>query len=45
MASRTKQRSTTSPEYEQAFPDWVYQVPGILLIAAGFGGLVFLTFA
>jgi len=30
-------------EYVEMFPDWVYQIPGIVLIAVGFGGIVYLS--
>jgi hypothetical protein len=43
MASKVTNQSTDSDEYVEMFPAWVYQIPGILLIAAGFGGVVYLS--
>jgi hypothetical protein len=43
MAKKSPQPTTTADEYEQMFPNWVYQVPGFVLIVAGFGGIAFLT--
>lgn len=43
MASKTKQSPTSGTEYAQQFPNWVYQVPGALLILVGFGTFVFLS--
>lgn len=45
MAQKTGRTPTADAEYEQLFPDWVYQVPGFLLILLGFGGVLFVTFA
>jgi hypothetical protein len=35
----------TDEEYEQLFADWVYYIPGALLIAVGFGTIAFLALA
>lgn len=43
MASETRRAATGDGEYAQRFPNWVYQVPGILLIVGGFGGLAFMA--
>lgn len=45
MATETAQKQTTDDAYEQMFPDWVYQVPGLLLMVGGFGSLIFMTLA
>ena len=37
-------QSTGADEYVEMFPGWVYQIPGALLIAIGFGGIVYLSF-
>lgn len=42
MASKTAQQ-TAADEYEQLFADWVYQVPGLILMLGGFGALAFVT--
>ncbi|MEF8857131.1 MAG: hypothetical protein V5A16_06890 [Haloplanus sp.] len=44
MASSTKQPVTADGEYAQMFPDWVYRIPGVVLMTLGFGGILFLTF-
>ncbi|RMB12551.1 hypothetical protein [Haloplanus aerogenes] len=41
MASK-ETRPTTADELDM-FPDWVYQIPGLILIALGFGGVVYLS--
>jgi|GEM_PF-5379823 len=41
MASKVTQETTD--EYVEMFPDWVYQIPGLVLIAAGFGGVAYLS--
>jgi hypothetical protein len=43
MATKTDSRAPADGEYEQAVPDWVYQVPGLVLMIGGFGGIAFLT--
>ncbi|MFB6148669.1 MAG: hypothetical protein ABEJ48_03300 [Halobacteriales archaeon] len=43
MATKTTRQSDTVDEYDQMFADWVYQVPGVVLIAMGFGGMTLLT--
>lgn len=43
MATKTDRRTPAGGEYEQAFPNWVYQVPGFVLMVGGFGGLAYLT--
>jgi hypothetical protein len=43
----TKNSSETAAgdaEHEYVFSDWVYQVPGYLLILGGFGTLLAMTF-
>jgi len=42
MASKVT-RTTDADEYVEMFPDWVYQIPGLLLIAVGFGGVAYLS--
>ena len=39
----TKTRPQPDGEYVEMFPDWVYQIPGIVLIAVGFGGVAYLA--
>ena len=39
MATQT----TDADEYVEMFPGWVYQIPGAVLIAVGFGGVVYLS--
>lgn len=43
MASDTKRSATVDAEHVQMFPNWVYQIPGLLLIILGFGGILFLS--
>jgi len=43
MATKSTPRTPAEDEYEQMFADWVYQVPGALLIVVGFGGIAYLT--
>jgi len=43
MAAKSDRRTPADGEYKEAFPTWVYQVPGIVLIVGGFGGLAFLA--
>lgn len=45
MATETAQKQTTDSAHEQMFSDWVYQIPGLLLIVGGFGALVFMSVA
>jgi len=42
MASKVTQ-PTDGDEYVEMFPDWVYQIPGFVLIAVGFGGVAYLS--
>ena len=44
MATQTA-GSAAADEHEQMFPDWVYQIPGPVLVPVGFGGLLFLALA
>ncbi|WP_262342859.1 hypothetical protein [Haloplanus rubicundus] len=39
MATQT----TDTDEYVEMFPGWVYQIPGAVLIAVGFGGIAYLA--
>jgi hypothetical protein len=39
MATKT----TGADEYVEMFPGWVYQIPGAVLIAIGFGGVAYLS--
>jgi len=43
MATKTTRSTADADEYEEMFPGWVYLVPGALLIAVGFGGIVYLA--
>lgn len=43
MASKTKRKPVERVEHAQMFPNWVYQVPGFLLITLGFGSLLYMT--
>jgi len=45
MATETSQQTSTDSEYEQLFADWVYQVPGLVLMVGGFGSLAFMALA
>jgi hypothetical protein len=42
MATKATQRPDDG-EYVEMFPDWVYQIPGAVLMALGFGGVVYLS--
>ena len=42
MATKATQQPDDG-EYVEMFPDWVYQIPGIVLIAVGFGGIAYLA--
>jgi hypothetical protein len=42
MATKATQQADDG-EYVEMFPDWVYQIPGAVLIAVGFGGIVYLA--
>jgi len=42
MASKETRQPTDADELD-IFPDWVYQIPGLVLIAVGFGGVVYLS--
>jgi hypothetical protein len=42
MATKTTQQ-TPDDEYVEMFPGWVYQIPGAVLIAVGFGGIAYLA--
>jgi hypothetical protein len=43
MATETTEQPAGADEYEELFPGWVYSIPGLLLIAIGFGGIVYLS--
>jgi hypothetical protein len=43
MGTKTTSQTTDADEYAEFFPNWVYQIPGLLLIAIGFGGIVYLA--
>lgn len=43
MATDTNRPTTVDAEHAQLVPDWVYQIPGLLLIIIGFGGVLFLS--
>lgn len=43
MASKEIRQTTGGDEYVEMFPDWVYQIPGLVLIAVGFGGVAYLS--
>lgn len=45
MATKASHQTSTDSEYEQLFADWVYQVPGFVLMAGGFGSLAFMALA
>ena len=36
-------KATGDDEYVEMFPGWVYQIPGAVLIAVGFGGIAYLA--
>lgn len=42
MATQSNQQAS-GDDYEEMFPNFVYQIPGLVLILLGFGGLVFMT--
>lgn len=44
MATKTTTPTPADDEHEQLFADWVYQIPGALLMVIGFGGIAYLTF-
>ncbi len=43
MATEKAQKQTTDSAHEQMFSNWVYQIPGLLLMAGGFGALLFMS--
>lgn len=42
-AKTTSQQTSSDSEYAQLFADWVYQVPGIVLMVGGSGSLAFIA--
>ena len=40
MATESTGASSSEGAYEQLYSDWVYWIPGFLLIAVGWGGFV-----
>lgn len=42
MATQNKQQAS-GDDYEEMFPDFVYQIPGFVLMVLGFGGIVYLA--
>lgn len=43
MTAKATRQTTDADEYEEMFPDWVYQLPGLILMAVGFGGVAYLS--
>jgi hypothetical protein len=43
MATKSTAAAAPNEEHEYMFADWVYTVPGFLLIIAGFGSLLMMT--
>lgn len=43
MANKTAEPTTYAERFDAMAPDWVYQIPGVVLMVAGFGGLAALS--
>jgi len=43
MAVEEADQQATDNESDQIVPDWVYLIPGLLLVTVGFGGIIVLA--